>query len=170
MGLRRYGAMRHEDCTGTLRAKYTCFRTLAPASWKRGERTTDATPGPEPFHGKPNDAGHDRHHRDQAGRHAGNGYGMSASTFDTHAAVTALRDAGLDEAPAVAIENTVRDAAGADRGELATRADLADVRAELADVRADVRAVRSELATIRWTIGLLAAFNLAIGLRGFGIL
>ena len=95
---------------------------------------------------------------------------MSAGTFDTHAAVTALRDAGLDEAPAVAIVNTVRDAAGADRGELATRADLADVRTELADVRANVRAVRSELAPIRWTIGLLAAFMFAIGLRVFGIL
>lgn len=95
---------------------------------------------------------------------------MNANTFDTHAAVTALRDAGLDEAPAVAIVNTVRDAAGADRGELATRADLADVRTDLADVRADVRAVRAELGTIRWVIGLLAAFMFAIGLRVFGLL
>ena len=95
---------------------------------------------------------------------------MNASTFDTHAAVTALRDAGLDEAPAVAIVNTVRNAAGADRGEFATRADLAEVRSELADVRTDMRAVRSELATIRWTIGLLAAFMFVIGLRVFGIL
>ena len=95
---------------------------------------------------------------------------MNANTFDTHAAVTALRDAGLDEAPAVAIVNTVRDAAGADRGELATRADLADVRTDLADVRADVRAVRAELGTIRWAIGLLAAFMFAIGLRVFGLL
>lgn len=102
---------------------------------------------------------------------------MRAGTFDTHVAVTALREAGLDEAPAVAIVNTVRDAAGADRGELATRADLADVRTEVADmrtevteVRAEVRALRAELATIRWTIGLLAAFVFAIGLRVFGLL
>ena len=47
---------------------------------------------------------------------------MTASTFDTHAAVTALRDAGLDEAHAAAIVNTVRDAVGE---QVATKADLA---------------------------------------------
>ncbi len=95
---------------------------------------------------------------------------MNANTFDTHAAVTALREAGLDEAPAVAIVNTVRDAAGADRADLATKADLAEVKADLAEVKAGLAGVRSELATIRWTIGLLAAFMFAIGLRVFGIL
>ena len=48
-----------------------------------------------------------------------------AEPFDTHAAVIALRNAGVDERQAEAIVNTVRDAAGADRGELATKADLA---------------------------------------------
>ena len=56
---------------------------------------------------------------------------MSAGTFDTHAAVTALREAGLDEAPAVAIVNTVRDAASADHSGLATKADLADLENRL---------------------------------------
>ena len=37
------------------------------------------------------------------------------STFDTHAAVNALRNAGIEERQAEAIVNTVRDAAGADR-------------------------------------------------------
>ena len=102
---------------------------------------------------------------------------MNAATFDTHAAVTALRDAGLDEAPAVAIVNTVRDAAGTDRDTFATKADIAEVKVDVAEVKADVAevkaglgAVRSELATIRWTIGLLAAFMFAIGLRVFGLL
>ena len=95
---------------------------------------------------------------------------MNAGTFDTHAAVTALRDAGLDEAPAVAIVNTVRDAAGADRADLATKADLAEVRADLAEVKAGLAGVRAELGTIRWTIGLPAAFMFAIGPRVFGIL
>ena len=102
---------------------------------------------------------------------------MNAATFDTHAAVTALRDAGLDETPAVAIVNTVRDAAAAGHSDLATKADLkADLatletrlRADLA-TKEDIAAVRAELATIRWTIGLLAAFMFAIGLRVFGIL
>ena len=41
------------------------------------------------------------------------------STFDTHAAVTALRNAGIEEPQqAEAIVNTVRDAAGADRSKL----------------------------------------------------
>ena len=44
--------------------------------------------------------------------------------FDTHAAVTALRNAGIEEQQAEAIVNTVRDAAGPDRGELATRGEL----------------------------------------------
>ncbi|MCY4468420.1 MAG: hypothetical protein OXC08_06830 [Thiotrichales bacterium] len=60
---------------------------------------------------------------------------MNVATFDTHAAVTALRDAGLDEAPAVAIVNTVRDAAGTDHSDLATKADLATA---IADLKADM--------------------------------
>ena len=46
------------------------------------------------------------------------------SPFDTHAAVRSLRDAGIDENQAEAIVNTVRDGAGADRGELVTRGEL----------------------------------------------
>ena len=49
------------------------------------------------------------------------------STFDTHAAATALRNAGLEETHAEAIVNTVRDAAEADRANLATKADLYQV-------------------------------------------
>ena len=44
--------------------------------------------------------------------------------FDTHAAVTALRSAGIEEGQAEAIVNTVRDAAGADHTELVTRGEL----------------------------------------------
>ena len=47
---------------------------------------------------------------------------MNAGTFDTLAATDALRDAGLQDAPARAIVNTVRDAAGE---QVATKADLA---------------------------------------------
>ena len=49
------------------------------------------------------------------------------SSFDTHAAVNALRGAGIEEHQAEAIVNTVRDAAGADRTNLATKADLYQV-------------------------------------------
>ena len=49
---------------------------------------------------------------------------MSAAAFDTHAAVKTLREAGADEAMAEAIVNTASAAAGADREQLATKADL----------------------------------------------
>ena len=56
---------------------------------------------------------------------------MSAA-FDTYAAAKRLRDAGFDERQAEAAVSMVRDAAGADREQLATKADLAEVRADLA--------------------------------------
>ena len=56
---------------------------------------------------------------------------MSAGAFDTHAAVKTLREAGADEAMAEAIVNTANAAAGADRGQLATKADLASLEARL---------------------------------------
>ena len=45
-------------------------------------------------------------------------------SFDTHAAVNALRGAGIEEHQAEAIVNTVQLAAGADRGEIVTRGEL----------------------------------------------
>ena len=93
---------------------------------------------------------------------------MNAATFDTHAAVKALREAGADERMAEAIVNTAGAAAGAGHGELATKADLRTAIDSLA-TKADLASVRAELGTIRWSIGLLAAFMFAIGLRVFGI-
>ena len=87
---------------------------------------------------------------------------MPLTTFDTHAAVTALRDAGIDEAHAAAIVNTVRDAS-VDRADLATKADLAELRAA---TRADLEALRSEL---RWMLSFLAALILAMAAKLFGI-
>ena len=98
---------------------------------------------------------------------------MNAATFDTHAAVKALREAGADERMAEAIVNTASAAAGAGHGELVTKADLRaaiDPLATKADLNAAIASVRAELGTIRWSIGLLAAFMFAIGLRVFGIL
>ena len=46
------------------------------------------------------------------------------SAFDTHAAVTALRNAGIEEGQAEAIVNTMRDAAKADTTEVVTRGEL----------------------------------------------
>ena len=79
---------------------------------------------------------------------------MNAANFDTHAAVTALRDAGLDEAPAVAIVNTVRDAAAADHSDLATKADIAEIKA-------DVAALEARL--VKWGVGLAGAVVIILG-------
>ena len=76
---------------------------------------------------------------------------MTITTFDTHAAVTALRDAGIDEAHAAAIVNTVRDAS-VDHADLATKADLGALRSEM-----------------RWMLGFQAALILAMAAKLFGV-
>ena len=77
---------------------------------------------------------------------------------------------------AEAIVNTASAAAGADREQLATKADLAELETRLTArmdtfaTKADLAALRAELGTIRWTVGLIAAFLFAIGLRVFGLI
>ncbi len=98
---------------------------------------------------------------------------MNAVAFDTLSAARELEAAGIERRQAEAIAGTVRQATIADREALATKADLVGLatKADLAGLvtKADLAAVRSELATIRWSIGLLAAFMFAIGLRLFGL-
>ena len=49
---------------------------------------------------------------------------MSTAAFDTYTAAKRLRDAGFDERQTEAAVSMVRDAVGADREQLATKADL----------------------------------------------
>ena len=56
---------------------------------------------------------------------------MASTSFDTQAAVTVLRDSGVEEAPAIAIVNTIRDAQTSSLADVATKADLAILKAEL---------------------------------------
>ena len=49
---------------------------------------------------------------------------MTAGIFDTHQAVRRLEAAGIETPQAEAIISEMRDAAGADRGELVTRGEL----------------------------------------------
>ena len=56
---------------------------------------------------------------------------MAASTFDALAATRDLEAAGIERRQAEAIAEGMREAAGADRAELATKADLAELRADL---------------------------------------
>ena len=75
---------------------------------------------------------------------------MTASTFDTLTAARALKAAGIEADQAEAIAAQLRTAAEADRGELVTRGDFAELakRAELV-TRGDFAelAKRAELVT-----------------------
>ncbi len=65
---------------------------------------------------------------------------MSALAFDTHKAVTALKQAGFEETQAEAVVTTMGEALG---GNVATKADLAAVQAKL---ETDIATVRTEMA------------------------
>lgn len=83
---------------------------------------------------------------------------MAVAAYDTLAAAEALQDAGLDAEKAKAIIATVRDAAGAGRSELATKADLAELRADLVDRMAALE------ARMTWRmVGVMAALLAAQG-------
>ena len=87
---------------------------------------------------------------------------MNTSTFDAFSAARALEAAGVEPRQAEAI-------ASAAAAQTVTRADLEPL-ATKADLNAAVASVRAALGTIRWTIGLIAAFLFAIGLRVFGLI
>ena len=59
---------------------------------------------------------------------------MNAAAFDTYTAAKHLRDAGFDERQTEAAVSMVREAVSADRGELATKADIADLKADMLKV------------------------------------
>ena len=72
---------------------------------------------------------------------------MSALAFDTHKAVTALKQAGFEEAQAEAVVNTMGEALG---GNVATKADLTEVRAALeADMTAMKAALETDIAAVK---------------------
>ena len=76
---------------------------------------------------------------------------MSAAAFDTYTAAKRLRAAGFDERQAEAAVSMVRDAVGADREALATKADLAAAIAALE-------------ARLTWRLVGIAAVKLIPGL------
>ena len=88
---------------------------------------------------------------------------MNAAAFDTYTAAKRLRDAGFDERQAEAAVSMVRDAAGADREQLATKADLdaleSRVDAKLASLEARMyRALWIQAAAIIGTQLAIAGF------------
>ena len=92
---------------------------------------------------------------------------MSIAAFDTHAAVTALREAGFDERQAEGVVATVRDAVvegvatradvGRLESQMATKADLAEVKAGLAslETRVTVRLYGGLFAVVAAVVALI---------------
>ena len=105
---------------------------------------------------------------------------MTATAFNPLATARDLKAAGIEAEHAEAIAEGMRQAAdaaaGADRGDLATKGDIAALRADVADLetrlradlatKADLETLRSEL---RWMLGFLAALILAMAAKLFGI-
>ena len=99
---------------------------------------------------------------------------MTATAFNALAAARDLKAAGIEAEHAEAIAEGMRQAAGADRADLATKADLDALRGDLdalrketkADLHREIGALRSEL---RWMLGFLAALILAMAAKLFGI-
>ena len=87
------------------------------------------------------------------------------------AAARDLKAAGFEPEQAEALAAQLRSAAGADRDDLATKADLdakidALRRETKADLHREIGILRSEL---RWILGFLAALIVAMAARLFGI-
>ena len=82
---------------------------------------------------------------------------MSATTFDTHAAVRSLEAVDIDTRQAEAIVAAIRSG----QGDLATKSDIAGVHADVASVRTELASVRTEIGTLRWVVGIQSAITLA---------
>ena len=78
---------------------------------------------------------------------------MLTTAFDTYAAAKRLRDAGFDERQAEAAVSMVRDAAGADLANLATKADVAALKGDIDALRtatkADIAALKGDIDALR---------------------
>ena len=72
------------------------------------------------------------------------------AAFDTLTAARRMEDAGMKREQAEAVAEAVRSAAGADREELATKADVGDAKAELKADLAEFRAeFKADLAVLK---------------------
>ena len=99
---------------------------------------------------------------------------MTATVFNPLATVRDLKAAGIEAEHAEAIAEGMRQAAGADRADLATKADIADfaTKADIADfaTKADLhREIGTLRSEMRWMIGFQTAIILAMAAKLFGI-
>ena len=75
---------------------------------------------------------------------------MNATTFDTHQAVRRLEAAGIETHQAEAIVSEMRDAAGVDLTDFATKTDLATTKA---DLEATIAGLRADMYRALWFQG-----------------
>ena len=87
---------------------------------------------------------------------------MNAAAFDTLTAADKLRDAGLDDAQARAIVDSIRDAQVSGLEHLATKADIARLEGR-------IDGLEGRLNVLQWVVGIQSAVILAIALRVFGL-
>ena len=82
---------------------------------------------------------------------------MNATTFDALAAARDLEAAGFERRQAEALAESMRNAAAADLGTLATKADLNVLRtatkADLAELRSDISGLESRMYRALWIQG-----------------
>ena len=76
---------------------------------------------------------------------------MNTVTFDTHQAVKAIADSGLEDTQAEVIVATINNAM---HQNFATKPDIADVKAEL---KADIATITADLLVLKWMVGLIIA-------------
>ena len=88
---------------------------------------------------------------------------MNAAAFDTYTAAKRLRDAGFDERQTEAAVSMVRDAAGADRADLATKADLDGLESR---VDAKFAGLESRMYRALW-IQAVAIIGTQLAIAGF---
>ena len=83
--------------------------------------------------------------------------------IDTLTLKTDLLDGGMPEPQAAAI---VKALANSDTGQLATRADIADVRTEIEALRSElnmkIEALRGDNKPVRWMGGVILAFQVLV--------
>ena len=83
--------------------------------------------------------------------------------IDTLTLKTDLLDGGMPEPQAAAI---VKALANADVGQLATKADIADIRTEIEALRAEmnmkIEALRGDNKLLRWMGGVILAFQVLV--------
>ena len=76
---------------------------------------------------------------------------MNTVTFDTHQAVKAIADSGLEHTQAEVIVATINNAM---HQNFATKSDITDVKAEL---KADIATITADLLVLKWMVGLIIA-------------